>query len=90
MESALLVLPTWRANDLEAVVPAVRDLAEETGRVAVLLVDAATRGVPPEACLPAAAVSALETALAGAGASVYRWFGDELLAEAFARVAVPV
>ena len=36
MESALLVLPTWRANDLAAVVPAVRDLAEETGRVAVL------------------------------------------------------
>ena len=36
--------------------PAVRDLAEETGRVAVLLVDAATRGAPPEACLPAAAL----------------------------------
>jgi uncharacterized protein (DUF58 family) len=89
MESTLLVLPTWRANDLEAVVPAVRDLAEETGRVAVLLVDAVTRGVPPEACLPAAALSALEAALAGAGASAYRWLADEPLAEAFARVAVP-
>jgi uncharacterized protein (DUF58 family) len=90
MESTLLVLPTWRANDLETVVPAVRDLAEETGRVAVLLVDAATRGAPPGACLPAAALSALEAALAGAGAYVYRWLADEPLVEAFAREAVSV
>jgi hypothetical protein len=57
--------------------------------VAVLLVDAATRGAPPEACLPAAALPALEAALAGAGASVYRWLADEPLVDAFARVAVP-
>jgi uncharacterized protein (DUF58 family) len=90
MESALLVLPTWRANDPEAVIPAVRDLSEETGRVAVLLVDAASRGAPPEACLTAPAISALEAALQAAGASVFRWICDEPLADAFAREAVPV
>ena len=57
--------------------------------MAVLLVDAATRGAPPEACLPAAALPDLEAALTGAGASVYRWLADEPLVEAFARDEVP-
>ena len=47
MESALLVLPTWRANHLDAVLPAVRDLMEETGRVAVLLVERPRAGHRP-------------------------------------------
>jgi hypothetical protein len=83
------VLPTWRANALETVVPAVRDLARETGPVAVLLVDAASRGAPAQACLTEPALSRLERGLADAGASVYRWVSGQPLADAFAREAVP-
>jgi uncharacterized protein (DUF58 family) len=89
MENALLVLPTWRANALEIVVPAVRDLARETGPVAVLLVDAASRGAASETCLTDAALSRLERGLAEAGASVYRWVSGQPLADAFALQAVP-
>jgi uncharacterized protein (DUF58 family) len=89
MDSALLVLPTWRQNGLEAVAPAVGDLADEAGRVAVLLVEAGSRGAPPEACLPQAALPGLEWGLVEAGASVYRWVSGEPLADVFAREAMP-
>jgi uncharacterized protein (DUF58 family) len=88
-DSAFLVLPTWRQNGLEAVAPAVRDLAHEAGRVAVLLVEADSRGAPPEACLPEAALTDLERGLVDAGASVYRWVSGERLADVFAREAMP-
>jgi uncharacterized protein (DUF58 family) len=89
MDSALLVLPTWRQNGLEAVALAVADLADEAGRVAVLLVEAGSRGAPPEVCLPQAALPDLERGLVEAGASVYRWVSGEPLADAFAREAMP-
>jgi uncharacterized protein (DUF58 family) len=88
MDSAFLVLPTWRQNEPKAVGPAVRDLARDAGRIAVLLVDAASRGAPPETCLPETAVSDLERGLVDAGASVYRWVSGESLADVFAREAV--
>jgi uncharacterized protein (DUF58 family) len=88
MDSAFLVLPTWRQNRLEAVAPAVGELAHEAGRVAVLLVEADSRGAPLEACLPETALSDLERGLTNAGASVYRWVSGEPLADVFAREAM--
>jgi uncharacterized protein (DUF58 family) len=89
IESAFVVLPTWRANDAAAVVPALTLLAGETGRVAVLLVDAASRDAPPAACLPEAGVAALEAALLRSGLEVHRWIAGEPLADVLARDAVP-
>jgi hypothetical protein len=82
IESALVVLPTWRTNAPDDVVPAALALAEETGRLAVLLVDAASRGAPPKVCLPEPAVVGLHEALRRAGLEVHRWSAGELLADA--------
>jgi uncharacterized protein (DUF58 family) len=89
IESALVVLPTWRANGLDEVVAAALQLAEETGRLAVLLVDAGSRGAPASTCLPEPAVVALLDALHGAGLEVHRWSVAEPLAVALAREREP-
>jgi uncharacterized protein (DUF58 family) len=82
IESALVVLPTWRANGLDEVVTPILELAEETGRLTVLLVDAGSRGAPARTCLPEPAVAALRDALRGAGLEVHRWSAGEPLAVA--------
>lgn len=89
VESAFVVLPTWRENDAAAVVPTLTLLAGETGRLAVLLVDAGSRGAPPAACLPEAGVASLEAALLRSGLEVHRWIAGEPLADVLARDAVP-
>jgi uncharacterized protein (DUF58 family) len=84
IESAFVVLPTWRTNAPDDVVPSALTLAEETGRLAVLLVDAASRGAPPKVCLPESAVVGLREALGRAGLDVHRWSAGEPLADALA------
>lgn len=84
MESALVVLPTWRSNDAGSAAAAILGLAGEIGRVAVLLVDASSREAPPEACLPEDEIAVLRAVLADSGVPVYGWARDEPLADVFA------
>lgn len=85
-ETVLLVLPTWRANGVEALGDAVADLVSRAPRVVAALVDANTFAhARPAPRLDPSAVAALEDRLVRDGVWVYRVGAETDLRSAFAR-----
>jgi uncharacterized protein (DUF58 family) len=81
IETALLVLPSWRANAGPSLIAGVRDLVGEVDRVAAIVVDAASFGASEADAMSPADLADLLSGLAGAGAAAYRWArGTELAA----------
>jgi uncharacterized protein (DUF58 family) len=88
-ETVLLALPTWRANAAGSLADAVADLAWRARRVVAVVVEAHTfEGGSGTPILRADEVDALEDALGGVGALVYR-VGREADLSVLARVGVP-
>ncbi|MDP9298820.1 MAG: DUF58 domain-containing protein [Actinomycetota bacterium] len=75
VETAVLVLPTWRANEPSTLVPAVAALASRVRTVLALLVDV-TDAEERSRALERAAVGDLVRGLHAAGAQVRIWAAD--------------
>jgi uncharacterized protein (DUF58 family) len=88
-ETVALVLPTWRANEADAVGRSVRDLCRRVPATIAILVDASTfedaRRAPQ---LDRAAIAGLERSIVAGGARIHRVGASTDLRTAFG--AVPV
>ncbi|MDP9329244.1 MAG: DUF58 domain-containing protein [Actinomycetota bacterium] len=84
VETVVLVLPTWRENDSQALTRPVGDLVERFSRVIVLLVDA-SEGSPKTAALSEAAMNEVAEDLTTAGAEVHVWRSGTELADVLDR-----
>jgi uncharacterized protein (DUF58 family) len=85
VETVVLVLPTWRENDSQALTAPVSDLSERFSRVIVLMVDASEGS--PKTSLSEAAMNEVAHDLTTAGAEVHVWRSDAELADVLDRSA---
>ena len=79
VETAVLIFPTWRENDAEALPPAVARLVERIKRVVAVPIVVRSEGVRP-GVLDEASLAGLEQRLRAAGAAVHSWHADQDLA----------
>jgi hypothetical protein len=83
----LLAVPTWRANAVEELAPAIAELVPRAPRVVVVLVEVHTfEGASRVPHLDPGGADRLDEELRRAGALVYRLGAESDLAEVLARV----
>jgi uncharacterized protein (DUF58 family) len=83
VETVVLILPTWRENDSQALAGPVGDLSERFSRVIVLMVEASQGS--PKTSLSEAAMNEAAQHLTAVGAEVHIWRADAELTDVLDR-----